>query len=72
MVELEKAIIPSYSDKIKPWKRSVDDTIAFVKTDAIKNALSSLKLVFANFYKIFIFAPNDNPSKTMENVFYFI
>ena len=31
-----------------------------------------LKLVFAIFYQIFIFLPNDSPSKTMKNVFYFI
>ena len=33
---------------------------------------SGLKLVSANFYQIFIFSPNDSPSKTMKNVFYFI
>ena len=33
MVELERVIIPSLYDKIKLWKRQVDDTIAFVKTD---------------------------------------
>ena len=31
-----------------------------------------LKLVSGIFYQIFIFAPNDSLSKTMENVFYFI
>ena len=31
-----------------------------------------LKLVSAIFYQIFIFSPNDNLSKTMKNVFYFI
>ena len=31
-----------------------------------------LKLVFAIFYQIFIFSLNDNPSKTMKSVFYFI
>ena len=31
-----------------------------------------LKLASAIFYQIFIFSPNDNPSKTMKNVFYFI
>ena len=29
-------------------------------------------VVFAIFYQIFIFSPNDNPSKAMKNVFYFI
>ena len=32
----------------------------------------SLKLVSAIFYQIFIFSPNDCPSKTQKNVFYFI
>ena len=31
-----------------------------------------LKLVSANFYQIFIFSPNDTPSKTIEIVFYII
>ena len=31
-----------------------------------------LKLVSTNFYQIFIFSPNDSPSKTMKSVFYFI
>ena len=31
-----------------------------------------LKLVSAIFYEIFIFSPNDSPSKTIKNVFYFI
>ena len=32
----------------------------------------SLKLVSTIFYQIFIFPPNDSPSKTMKNIFYFI
>ena len=32
----------------------------------------NLKSVSAIFYKIFTFSPNDSPSKTMKNVFYFI
>ena len=31
-----------------------------------------LKLVSTIFYQIFIFSPNDNLSKIMKNVFYFI
>ena len=31
-----------------------------------------LKLVSAIFYEFFIFLPNDSPSKTVKNVFYFI
>ena len=42
MVELERTIVPSPSDKIKLWKHYVDDTIVFVKTDEIKNVWSSL------------------------------
>ena len=32
----------------------------------------TLKLVSATFYQIFLFFPNDSPTKTLENVFYFI
>ena len=32
----------------------------------------NLKLVSAISYQIFILSPNDSPSKTMKNVFYFI
>ena len=33
---------------------------------------NNLKLVSVIFYQICIFSPNDSPSKTMKNVFYFI
>ena len=48
MVELEGTIIPSLSNKIRLWKRYVDDTIAFVKTDEIMNVLSSLNSHYSN------------------------
>ena len=48
MVELERTIISSLSDKIKLWKRYVDDTIAFVKTDEINNVLSYLNSCYSN------------------------
>ena len=48
MVELERTIIPSFSDKIKLWKRYVDDTSTFVKTDEIKDILSSLNRCYSN------------------------
>ena len=34
--------------------------------------LLAINLVFAIFYQIFIFSPNDSSLKTMKNVFYFI
>ena len=34
--------------------------------------LSLLKACVCYFYQIFIFSPNDSPSKTMKNAFYFI
>ena len=37
-----------------------------------KVLMKYLKLVSAIFYQIFIFSPNDSPSKTMKNAFYFI
>ena len=40
MVELERTIVPSLSDKIKLWKRYVDETIDFFKTEEIKNVFS--------------------------------
>ena len=40
LIELERIIIPSISDKIKLWERYVDDTIPFAKIDEIKNVLS--------------------------------
>ena len=44
-----------------------------LKQHAIPNSsLHNLKLVSAIFYEIFIFSPNDSPSKTIKNVFYFI
>ena len=48
MVELERTIIPSLSDKIKFWKRYVDGTIVFVKTNKINNILSSLNSYYSN------------------------
>ena len=41
------------------------------KKDA-KSRCSILNLVSAIFYQIFIFSPNDSPSKTMKSVFYVI
>ena len=32
----------------------------------------SIKACARNFYQIFIFSPNVSPSKTIENIFYFI
>ena len=45
-----------------------------VKDSTLKNKWGStnLKLASAIFYDIFIFSPNDCPSKTLKNVFYFI
>ena len=39
---------------------------------SILTILNLLKLGFAIFYQIFIFSSNDQPSKAMKNVFYFI
>ena len=48
MVELERTIIPSFRDKIKLWKRYLDDTTAFVKTDVINYVLSSFNSYYSN------------------------
>ena len=39
----------------------------------VKNLFfEKLQLKLAYFYQIFIFSPNDSPSKSMKNAFYFI
>ena len=48
MVESERTIIPSVSDKIKLWKRYVDETIAFVKNVEINNVSSFLNSYYSN------------------------
>ena len=49
-------------------------SLAYVQRFYSKRKLvkTSLKLVSAIFYQILIFSPNDSPSKTAKNVFYFI
>ena len=44
------------------------------KTQFLQHVPSSnyLKLVSTIFYQIFIFSPNDSPSKTMKNVFFIV
>ena len=37
-----------------------------------ENRLALFKACVCYFYQIFIFSPNDSPSKTMKNAFYFI
>ena len=37
-----------------------------------ENLYDNLKHVSTIFYQIFIFPPNDSPSKTVKNVVYFI
>ena len=46
-------------------------SLMFSITEMFELNFGILKLVSAIFYQIFIF-PNDSPSKTMKNVFYFI
>ena len=48
MIELERTFVPSLSDKMKLCKRYVVDTIAFIKTNQIKNVLSSLNSYHSN------------------------
>ena len=37
-----------------------------------KNTVANIKACVRYFFKIFCFSPNDSPSKTMKNIFYFI
>ena len=43
-----------------------------LQNESYQEQCNLLKLVTAIFYQIFVFPPNDSPSKTMKNVFYFI
>ena len=42
MLELETSIIPNLNDKIKLWKRFVDDTYCFAKSEHTNNILLAL------------------------------
>ena len=64
-VELD---LSNYATKADLKNATGVDTLKF----AAKVDLASLKLVSAISYQIVIFSPNDSPSKTMKNVFYFI
>ena len=50
----------------------ISKTELFVKIVNSLMPLAILKLVSAIFYQIFIFLPNDGPSKTVKSAFYFI
>ena len=52
-------------------KKNNLDTDSYVRCLTQQNC-KGLKLVSTIFYQIFIFSPNDRPSKTMKNDFYFI
>ena len=53
-----------HSQKQKRYNNDLNDVVLV--------SLLLLKLVPAIFYQFLIFSPNDSPSKTMKNVFYFI
>ena len=48
MVELERSLLPRLSSYMTSWKRYVDDTVAYVKTDTIGHVLSALNLFNEN------------------------
>ena len=48
MVELERSLLPKLSSYRTSWKRYVDDTIAYVKPDAIDHDLSVIYLFYGN------------------------
>ena len=51
---------------------SENEKIAETFNKFFGNIIKNLKLVSAIFLSKFYFSPNDSPSKTMKNVFYFI
>ena len=48
MVELETSVIPNLNDKIKLWKRFVDDTYCFAKSEYTNNILLALNSFHQN------------------------
>ena len=42
MVELERTILPTLREHMRPWKRYVDDTIPYIKEESIERVLSKL------------------------------
>ena len=42
MVELERTILPTLREHMRPWKRYVDDTISNIKEESIEHVLSKL------------------------------
>ena len=48
MVELEKGLLPMLSTYISSWKRYVDDTFGYIKTDAIDYVLCILNSFHGN------------------------
>ena len=42
MVELERTILPTLREHVRPWKRYVDDTISYIKEESIEYILSKL------------------------------
>ena len=51
-------------------ENSFIDAVCTLKLQVINP--NYLKLVSVIFYHIFIFLPNDSPSKTVKNIFYFV
>ena len=47
MVELERSLIPALANKLKDWRRYVDDTICYKKAESIDYVFSILN----NFHK---------------------
>ena len=48
MVDLETWIVPKFGNMILNWKKSVDDTIGYVKNDSIGIILSKLNYFHSN------------------------
>ena len=42
MIELERTILPTLREHMRPWKRYVDDTISYIKEESIEHVLSKL------------------------------
>ena len=58
MVHLERTLMPQLEKIMKPWKRYVDDTITYIKTDSITCVLDILNGFHKNIK--FTYEPESN------------
>ena len=71
LVSMTEVLTPISTDHA-PVLFSLSNEKGCLRGKGIWKFNNSLRLVSTIFYRVFYFSPNDSPSKTMKNVFYFI